>query len=99
MAVDARAMGRLHRSSRFFAVLSGVASQLTFDDALLALALPAAVERSVRGKSCGGIALPKPIAVNEDNPALNPLARNPKLAMRLRNAGTKTRNLRVAQPK
>ena len=81
------------------AVLGSQARHHRREDAFLAPALPAVVERLVRALGLRRITPAQTIAIDKDNSAQDAPIIDAGLAMGLREVGLQTRHLRIAEPK
>ena len=91
-------MGRVDHQRIRPAALVGQFQQHPGEDALVAPAFPAVVERLRRAIGRGRIAPAQAIAIDEDYPAKHALVVNTRLAVRLREERFQTRHLCVGQP-
>ena len=81
-----------------FAVIGSQTRHQPGEDALIALPLPAILERLVRAIGRRRVPPPQPVAVDEDNPTRHTSVIDAGFAMGLREEGLKTRHLRLRQP-
>ena len=89
-------VGRIDHHGLFLAAFRGQTHHHPGEDALVALPLPADVERLVWARGRRGIAPTQPIAIDEDNPAQDTPVIDAWLAMGLREVGLQTSHLRIA---